>query len=141
MKKILLGACAVVLMAGFAMAQTATNAPPPPPPGQQMDGPDQQGGWGGWWGHGRRHGWRGDHGERMSGEGGPGGPDGPGRLGLQRDGKGFGLMVGRGHGLHVNCGEEPMKDCIAAAQPLIDALGKLDFKMPPPPAGAVAPAQ
>ena len=133
MKRILLGACAVVLVSGFAMAQTATtNANPPPPPAQdqQADDADSQGG--GWFSgrrHGRHHGQKG-HG--MQNRGGRGGP------GMQIDGKGFGLMVGPGHGLRINCGDEPMKDCIAAAQPLIDALGKLDFKSP---AAAVAPAQ
>jgi opacity protein-like surface antigen len=122
MKRILLGACVVVLMAGFATAQTANNNPPPPlPPDQQQADPDDQG-QGGWWG-----GHRGGHhrGDRMRG-----GLDGGGPA---MQAKGFALMVGGGHGLHMNCGEEPMKECIAAAQPLIDSLGKLDFKMPPPP--------
>ena len=136
MKRILLGACAVVLLAGFATAQTANspgNPPPPPPQGQQADGPDSQGG--GWF-SGHRHGRH--HGEM--GRGMQNGRDGGGQ-GMHMEGKGFGLMVGPGHGLHVNCGDEPIKDCITSAQPLIDALGKLDFKMPPPPAGAVVPAQ
>ena len=136
MKRILLGACAIVLMAGFATAQTAsTDANPPPPPAQdqQADGPDSQGG--GWF-SGRRHGrHHGQMGPGMQDRGGRGGP------GMQMEGKGFDIKVGPGHGLHVNCGNEPIKDCIASAQPLIDALGKLDFKMPPPPAGAVPPAQ
>lgn len=136
MKSILLGACTVVLLAGLATAQTVNangNPPPPPPQDQQADGPDSQGG--GWFG-GHRHGRH--HGDM----GGPMGNDrGEGRPGMQMQGKGFGIMVGRGHALHVNCGDEPMKDCIASAQPLIDALGKLDFKMPPPPMGAVPPAQ
>jgi hypothetical protein len=117
MKRILLGACAVVLMAGFATAQTAnTNPPPPPPQDQQQAGPDSndQGGWGGWWGGKRGGHHRGDH---M--RGGPGG--GPG---MHMQGKGFGIMLGQGRGLHINCGDEPMKDCIASAQPLIDALNK-----------------
>ena len=136
MKRILLGACAAVLMAGFAMAQTAStngNPPPPPPQDQQADGPDSQGG--GWFSgrrHGRHHGQMGLGMQNGMDRGGPG---------MHMDGKGFGLMVGPGHGLHVNCGDEPIKDCIASAQPLIDALGKLDFKMPTPPAGAAAPAQ
>lgn len=136
MKRILLGACAVVLMAGFAMAQTAStngNPPPPPPQDQQADGPDSQGG--GWF-SGRRHG-------RHHGQMGPGmqnGRDGGGP-GMRMEGKGFDIRVGAGHALHINCGEELMKDCIASAQPLIDALGKLDFKMPPPPTDAVPPAQ
>lgn len=137
MKRILLGACAVVLLAGFATAQTVStngNPPPPPPQDQQADGPDSEGG--GWFSghrHGRHHGEMG--GPMQNGMGVGGGP------GMRMEGKGFGLMVGPGHFLHVNCGEEPMKDCITSAQPLIDALGKLDFKMPPPPASAVPPAQ
>ena len=126
MKKILLGACALVLMTGFATAQTATDNPPPPAQDQQIDGADSQGG--GWF-SGGRHG-------RHHGQKGYGRHHGGGRGGhiMQIDGKGFGLMLGPGHGLRINCGDEAMKDCIAAAQPLIDALGKLDFKMPPSPA-------
>lgn len=142
MKRILLGTCAVVLLAGIATAQTATpNAPPPPPAqDQQANGSDDQDG--GWFNR-RHHGRHGGHmGRQGMGMGQPG-MDGPGMNGpgMHMEGKGFGIMVGRGHALHVNCGDEPMKDCIASAQPLIDALGKLDFKMPPPPAGAVSPAQ
>ncbi len=128
MKHILLGTCAVLLLAGIATAQTATTNPPPPPPAQdqQAKGPDDQAG--GWF-NGRRHG---HHGGQMGRHGmGRPGMSGPG---LRMEGKGFGIMVGRGHALHVNCGDEAIKDCIAAAQPLIDALGKLDFKMPSPPA-------
>jgi opacity protein-like surface antigen len=136
MKRILLGACAVVLLAGIAMAQAATNndnPPPPPPQDQQANGPDSgDGGWFSGYRHGRHHGERGGPMQNGADGGGPG---------MRMDGKGFGIMVGPGHGLHVNCGNEPMKDCIASAQPLIEALGKLDFKMPPPPAGAVPPAQ
>lgn len=132
MKRILLGTCAVLLLAGIATAQTATTNPPPPPAqDQQANGPDDQDG--GWF-KGRH---RGHHGDRMGrhGMGGPGmGEQGMGGPGMQMEGKGFGIMVGRGHALHVNCGDEAIKDCIAAAQPLIDALGKLDFKMPSPPA-------
>ncbi len=136
MKRILLGACAVVLLAGIATAQTANtngNPPPPPPQDQQANGPDSQGE--GWF-SGRRHGRH--HGQMASGMQDRGGRGGPG---MQMEGKGFDIRVGAGHGLHINCGEEPMKDCIASAQPLIDALSKVDFKMPPPPAGAVPPAQ
>jgi opacity protein-like surface antigen len=130
MKRILLGACAVVLLAGIATAQTATTNPPAPPApqDQQANGPDDQGG--GWF-SGKRHG---DHGGRHGGRHG-------GDMGQGQQGKGFDIRVGAGHGLHINCGDEPMKDCIASAQPLIDALSKVDFKMPPPPAGAVPPAQ
>ncbi len=136
MKRILLGACAVVFLGGLATAQTVStndNPPPPPPQDQQANGPDSPGG--GWFSghrHGRHHG---EMGPGMENGGYGGGP------GLHMDGKGFDIKVGLGHGLHVTCGNEPIKDCIAAAQPLIDALGKVDFKMPPPPAGAVPPAQ
>jgi hypothetical protein len=132
MKRIILAASAAVLFAGLATAQTTTPTnPPPPAQDQRADGPDGQddGGWFGWGHRGGRHG---DHGGR--GPGGPGGRDGGGPRGMQMDGKGFRIMVGPGHGLSVNCGQEPMKECIASAQPLIDALGKLDFKPPAPPA-------
>jgi hypothetical protein len=39
-------------------------------------------------------------------------------------GKGFALMLGNGQGLRINCGEEPMKQCIESAQPFFDALNK-----------------
>jgi hypothetical protein len=113
MKRVLLGACAVMIMAGIASAQTAsTNPPPPPPPqDQQADGQGPEG-WGSWWGGKNRGGHHGHHG----GDGMRGGPDMPG--------KGFSIVVGQGKALRINCGEEPMKDCIASAQPLIEALNK-----------------
>ena len=134
MKRIILAASAAVLFAGLATAQTANTANPAPPPqaqDQQADGPDGPDGQGdgGWFGWGHRGGHHGGHGGR-----GPGGRDGGGPRGMQIDGKGFRIMVGPGHGLSVNCGQEEIKDCIASAQPLIDALGKLDFKPPAPPA-------
>jgi hypothetical protein len=116
MKRFMIGTCAVLLLTGVAIAQTANNPPPPPPQDQQADGPQDDGGWMGW---GKHHG-RGGHGQMMRG--------------MMSHGKGFHIMVGPGHGLHVNCGDEPIKDCIASSQVLIDALGKLDFKPPMPPA-------
>jgi hypothetical protein len=105
MKRIILGACAIVVLAGLAVAQTTESNPPPPPPGEQMDNPD---GPGPGWRHHKRH----------------------GGMDMMMKGKGFGIMVGKGHGLHVNCGQEPMKDCIAAAQPLIDAFNKAEATAP-----------
>jgi hypothetical protein len=135
MKRFVVGALAVLLLTGVAFAQTAgTNPPSPPPQDQQADGP-QNGGpqddGGGWFGWGRHHG-RGGHGKGHGG--GYGGMMESMMMG--QGGKGFHIMVGPGHGLHINCGEEPMKDCVAAAQPLIDALAKLDFKPPVLPAPA-----
>jgi hypothetical protein len=121
MKRILLGACAVVIMAGFATAQTATTNPPPPPPqDQQQVGPDANGqnGWGDWW-SGKRRGHHGGNHMRGGADGGPNG--GPG---MRMPGKGFNIELSAGRSLHINCGDEPMKECIASAQPLIDALNK-----------------
>jgi hypothetical protein len=127
LKRMTMGACAVLLLAGVAFAQTAPGTnPPPPPPDQQMnpqqDGPDGQGGsMGGWFKHGRHHGGhRGEMGAMM---------------GMMGNGKGFNLVAGPGHVLHVNCGDEPIKACIESAQPLIDAFNKANVNMPTP-AGA-----
>ena len=112
MKRFIIGACAVVLLAGVAFAQTATTTPPPPP-GVQVDGQDDgpNGDQGpGWRKHGKHRGM------------------GP-MMDMMR-GKGFGIMAGRGHALRVNCGEEPIKECIAAAQPLIDAFNKVEATTP-----------
>jgi hypothetical protein len=95
-----MGACAVLLLASVAFAQTATPNPPPSPRGEQIDEP----------------GWR--HHKRNSGEG------------IKMKGKSFAIMLGKGHRLRVNCGQEPMKDCIAAAQPLIDAFNKAEAAPP-----------
>jgi hypothetical protein len=124
LKRITMGACAALLLAGIAFAQTAPGTnPPPPPPDQQMnsqqDGPDgQDGSMGGWFKHGRHHGYRhGGMGQMMG------------------KGKGFNLVAGPSHALHVNCGDEPIKACIESAQPLIDAFTKANVNMPAP-AGA-----
>ncbi len=149
LKKLLMGAAALTILGGVALADNTatTTAPqpqaqdnaqadngdnPPPPPG------DDQGG-DGWWGHHRHHhhhGWgRGDGDNRGGWEGrGPGGPDGgrggPGMMGMRGPGgpgammmnhEGFRLQLGKGISVGVMCGKEAIKDCIADAQPLIDA--------------------
>ena len=130
LKNILFGFGVVALLGTAALAQTAT--PPVDPaakPAVSADdqsannGPndDQQGGW-----FNRKH-----HGRRMHGGG---GPDGRG-MGGPMMGKGFGLMLANGQGLRINCGDEPMKQCVDAAQPLIDALNKANPGQTP----AVAP--
>lgn len=47
-------------------------------------------------------------------------PGGPAAL----QDKGFDLQLGRGQGLRVQCGDEPLKSCIQAAQPLIHQLAQ-----------------
>ncbi|MES1955659.1 hypothetical protein [Salinisphaera hydrothermalis] len=47
-------------------------------------------------------------------------PGGPAAL----QGKGFDLQLGHGRGLRVQCGDEPLKGCIQAAQPLVHMLSK-----------------
>ena len=137
LKRLIFGFCVAALLATAAYAQSAPAAVDPPakpalsvdnqvadngPGDGPQDGqPDE--GWFGW----RRHGHHGQHGGPDMG--GPGGPRGP------MMGKGFGLMLGNGQGLHVNCGNEPMKQCIEAAQPLIEALNKANPGQVP----AVAP--
>lgn len=126
MKRMIIAACGVLLLAGIATAQTASTALPPLPADQQVNGQDEQVGGRPGSHHFGRHG--GKHG-------------GPGMRGGRMEGKGFHIMVGGGHRLDVNCGQELMKDCIAAAQPLVDALGKLDFKPPMPGTTDIKPAQ
>ncbi|AWN16712.1 hypothetical protein [Salinisphaera sp. LB1] len=47
-------------------------------------------------------------------------PGGPAAL----QGKGFDLQLGHGRRLRVQCGDEPLKGCIQAAQPLIHQLAQ-----------------
>ena len=130
-KRILLGATAVAVLAGVALADTtATNTQTPPAPDQGQMQPDQQAsqdgpppddsGWGNWWRHGNRHGGHGDHGGRGMRGPGMGGPgmDGPPPM---MAGSGFKLHLGKDIDVGIMCGATPFKDCIAAAQPLIDA--------------------
>ena len=130
-KRMIMGAAALALLAGVAFAaqdattppqdsngQVADNGPPSPPPG---DGPD--GNWGGawkkWMGRGHRGYRRG-----MMGPDGPNGrdgPGGPGPMGMMMQMKGYRMNLGNGVHVAVACGDEPMKDCIASSQTLIDA--------------------
>jgi hypothetical protein len=121
LKRFLVGFGIVALLGTAALAQTAT--PPVDPaakPAVTVDdqsadnGPNddqQKGGWFNW-----KHRGHGHHGGK--------GPGGRGMGGPMMMGKGFGLMLGNGQGLRINCGDEPMKQCIEASQPLIDALNK-----------------
>ena len=121
MKNFLVGMGLVVVLGTAAFAQTAT--PPVDPAAkpaisvddQTADNDQQEGGW-----FNRKH-----HGGRHHG----------GRGGEMMRGKGFALMLGNGQGLRINCGDEPMKQCIESAQPLIDALNKANPGQTP----AVAP--
>jgi len=56
----------------------------------------------------------------MEGQGGPDDPGGPGMMAVM-DHQGFHLHLGNGIDVGVMCGKEVLKDCIAEAQPLIDA--------------------
>ena len=121
LKNFLLGMGIVVVLGTAAFAQIAT--PPVDPAAkpaisvddQTADNDQQEGGW-----FNRKH-----HGGRHHG----------GRGGAMMMGKGFALMLGNGQGLRINCGDEPMKQCIESAQPLIDALNKANPGQTP----AVAP--
>jgi opacity protein-like surface antigen len=117
LKRFLVGIGIVALLSTAALAQTAT--PPVDPAAQAPASVDDQsagngkqdGGWFNWNHRGHRM-----HGGNGRGMGGPHG-------GMMM-GKGFGLMLGNGQGLRINCGDEPMKQCIESSQPLIDALNK-----------------
>lgn len=132
LKRFLVGFGVVVLLGTAALAQTATPpADPAAKPALTVDdqtadnGPNdgqQEGGWFNWKHRGGRH-----HGGN--------GPDGRGMGGPMMMGKGFGLMLANGQGLRINCGDEPMKQCIEAAQPLIETLNKANLGQMP----AVAP--
>ena len=119
MNKILGGVLAIGLLVGIAHAATDQAAPPPPPAQDQASAgqKDDQGGWFGGWGHhgGRRHEMRGE----MGGPGGPRGFGGPG--GMMMNQQGFRLQLGPTTSVGIMCGTQAMKDCIAEAQPLIDA--------------------
>jgi hypothetical protein len=131
LKRMIIGAGALALLAGVAVAaqdaasppppqedtQLADNgAPPPPPPG---DGQDD--GWGGPWRRWMGHGHHGHHPGMMGPDGGPGGPGGPGPMGMMMHMNGFHMDLGNGIKVDVACGQEAIKDCIASSQSLIDA--------------------
>ena len=109
LNKILGGVLAIGLLAGIAHAATDQTAPPSPPAQDQASGgqKDDQGGWFGGWGH------RGGHRHDMRGPGGPGG--------MMMGKQGFRLQLGPTTSVGIMCGTQAMKDCIAEAQPLIDA--------------------
>ena len=131
LNKYIVGAVALVIAGGAAYAQTAQPTPPVQnDQGQAMQNDDQnqdgqnmndgqnQGWWGGHWRH-HGHGHGGMRG--MMGQGGPG-MGGPGMGGAGKMAKaGFRMTLGNGVNVAVMCGNEAMKDCIAEAQPLIDA--------------------
>jgi hypothetical protein len=125
------------------VAQADDNNDAAPAPGN--DGPQANnngnggGNGGGWWEwHHRWHG-QGDHGGGQGGgdrwgmgQGGPGhggmggpgmhGPGGPGMMmGMMGPHNGFRIQLGKGISVGVMCGKEAIKDCVADAQPLIDA--------------------
>jgi opacity protein-like surface antigen len=123
LKNFFVGIGLIALLGTAALAQTAT--PPVDPAAkpalsvddQTADNDQQEGGW-----FNRKH--RGHHGGKGGGMHGP-----------MMMGKGFALMLGNGQGLRINCGDEPMKQCIESSQPLIDALNKANPGQTP----AVAP--
>ena len=110
MNKIFGGVLAIGALAGIAHAATDQAAPPAPPAQDQASAgqKDDQGGWFGGWGHhgGRAREMRGDM-------------RGPGGMMMGR--QGFRLQLGPTTSVGIMCGTQAMKDCIAEAQPLIDA--------------------
>ncbi len=122
-KQFLYGSAALMIIGSVAYAENnAANPPPPPADGQVGDnaGNPPPGDGQGWWGRmGHRHGGR--HMQGMMGQGGPGSMGGPGMMAAMMDHQMFHLQLGNGIEVHVNCGKSEMKDCIASAQPLIDA--------------------
>jgi hypothetical protein len=148
LKQFILGGVALAIVGGVAFAETAAtpgpaapadlqvaaadNAPPPPPAVDPQNPDDNQGWWG--WGkhrHGGRHGQMGMNGP-MGGPGGPGMMGGHGGPGMMMNHQGFRLTLGEGISVNVMCGKEVMKDCIAEAQPLIDAAKAAAATQPAP---------
>ena len=126
LNRFFMGLGAFALLTTVAFAQSAPQAAAPTPPQHSIDSQiadngsdgaqnsDQQGGWFNWGGH---------HRHRGAMDGGPNGR-GMGGPGMMMPGKGFAIDLGEGRRLHINCDNEPMKQCIESAQPLIDALTK-----------------
>ena len=54
-------------------------------------------------------------------------------------GKGVEIRMGRDAGIRINCGDEAMEACLAAASPLTDKIPNLTMQ-PPRPAGDEMPA-
>ena len=135
LKQFLIGAAALAIVGGVAYAENnAVNPAQTDPQVAATDGNPQSppGDGHGWWGrhrHGGRHmqgmmgerGMMGQGGPGMMGPGGPGPMGGPGMMAAMMDHQMFHLELGNGIAVHVNCGKAEMKDCIANAQPLIDA--------------------
>ncbi|MDP8998032.1 MAG: hypothetical protein M3O03_13695 [Pseudomonadota bacterium] len=111
LNKFLIGALALGLLGGIAYADDQAAAPAQAQ-AQADQGPDgeQQGMWHRHMG-GHRHDMRGE----MRGPGGPGGPD------MIMGKQGFRLQLGPNVSVGLMCGTQALKDCIAEAQPLIDA--------------------
>ena len=129
LNRMIMGASALVLLAGVALAQQA-QTPPPPQDNQQMSDdnndapppPDQ--GWGKHWRKGHNGGMDGG---RMDGP--RGGPPPMMMAGLT----GFRMHLGKGIDVDVMCGKDAvLKDCIAASQPLIDAAKAAATAQPAP---------
>lgn len=123
LNKFLTGVAAIVLLAGIAHAAADQAGPPPAPQDQGAGGQsgDQQG----WWSRmrGHRHDMQGHMEQRGDQRGpgmrGPGGPGGPGDMMMGK--QAFRLQLGPTASVSIMCGGQAMKDCIADAQPLIDA--------------------
>ncbi len=107
--------------AGAPPPPAADGAPPPgmdaPMPGESYEDSDMMGP-----GHGKG---------MMRGKMGRAGPPPPP--------VGYDFRMGKGLGLRVTCGNEPIAKCVEATKPLIDKLGAMmpsgpDAPPPPPPA-------
>ena len=113
LNKILAGALALGLLGSVAYAAD-DQAAPAQPQAQAQDGAGPDGVQQGMWHRhmaGHRHDMRGE----MRGPGGPGGP------GMMMGKQGFHLQLGPDVSVGLMCGTQALKDCIAEAQPLIDA--------------------
>ena len=114
LNKILAGALALGLLGSVAYAADEQAAAPAQPQVQTQDDAGPDGAQHGWWHRhmgGHRHDMRGE----MRGPGGPGGP------GMMMGKQGFHLQLGPNVSVGLMCGTQALKDCIAEAQPLIDA--------------------
>lgn len=97
---------ASIIAAACVPAFAQDNPPPPPKPGVEHAPPPGRG------------------------DGPPPPPPRP------NDNAGFDVRLGRGAGLRVDCGKDPIKACVDAAMPLIDKAAAMMAQMPhdaPPP--------
>jgi len=122
LNKFLAGAVALALIAGIAHAASDQAAAPAQQAGQDQNAQGQDDSNRGWWGHGHGHGMHHGMGQgQMGGHGMMGAPGMMGGPGMMMGKAGFRMQLSPTVSVGIMCGQQALKDCIADAQPLIDA--------------------